>query len=317
MKTKNWMVALLLFMIASLMFSAFHIPIVHGETYLLKANVDNSLNYEEGFPAQLNVSANFAAGQCFFFNFSKGRWWGNPFDQQYGLEPADQNFAPGTAIPPYKMVEFQIYTPSGDVVVSFVYVVAGVEPFAVVYLNQSADFVPLSDGNLTFANVGMEGTVERAGSYTVKAFDIAPYVQMNATTWYNMSEDPPLTMALYNVITSVTFAETGLPSGLTWWVDLNGDNQSSTSTTITFNEPNGTYPYSTSAAGYNASMPTGEATLKGTDISIQETFTILPEFPSTTLLPLFIIATLLTGIIYTRKHPASSKRQNEAHPEEH
>ncbi|MGC8701304.1 MAG: hypothetical protein ACP5R3_06840, partial [Thermoplasmata archaeon] len=41
---------------------------------------------------------------------------------------------------------------------------------------------------------------------------------------------------------TVTFTETGLPSGTTWYVNLsNGQSFSGTGTTITFSEPNGTY----------------------------------------------------------------------------
>lgn len=40
----------------------------------------------------------------------------------------------------------------------------------------------------------------------------------------------------------VTFTETGLPAGSSWTVVLNGTPQSSSNTTIVFNEPNGTYP---------------------------------------------------------------------------
>ncbi len=42
---------------------------------------------------------------------------------------------------------------------------------------------------------------------------------------------------------TVTFKETGLPSGTSWSVTLNGTQHTSTTTTITFTEPNGTYPY--------------------------------------------------------------------------
>ncbi|MHB1623374.1 MAG: beta-propeller fold lactonase family protein, partial [Cuniculiplasma sp.] len=44
---------------------------------------------------------------------------------------------------------------------------------------------------------------------------------------------------------AVTFTETGLPSGITWYVNLsNGQSFSSTGTSISFSEPNGTYAYS-------------------------------------------------------------------------
>jgi len=42
---------------------------------------------------------------------------------------------------------------------------------------------------------------------------------------------------------SVTFTETGLPSGILWSVKLNGLTETSTNGTIKFNETNGTYSY--------------------------------------------------------------------------
>ena len=49
----------------------------------------------------------------------------------------------------------------------------------------------------------------------------------------------------FNMVTyQVTFTENGLPSGTKWYVNLsNGQSFSGTGTTITFNEPNGTYSY--------------------------------------------------------------------------
>jgi len=41
----------------------------------------------------------------------------------------------------------------------------------------------------------------------------------------------------------VKFTESGLASGTSWWVTLNGTLRNSTSASITFSEPNGTYPY--------------------------------------------------------------------------
>ena len=61
---------------------------------------------------------------------------------------------------------------------------------------------------------------------------------------------------------TVTFTETGLPSGTEWWVNLtNGQSFSSAETNLTLSEANGTYSYSASAPGYlNA---TGNLTVGG------------------------------------------------------
>jgi len=65
----------------------------------------------------------------------------------------------------------------------------------------------------------------------------------------------------------VTFNESGLPSGTGWWVDLNGNNQSSASDTISFSEPNGVYTYSAGASGYLASRSSGSVPINGAGVS--------------------------------------------------
>ncbi|MGA9839616.1 MAG: YncE family protein [Thermoplasmata archaeon] len=52
------------------------------------------------------------------------------------------------------------------------------------------------------------------------------------------------TLVFTAVTYTVTFAESGLPSGTSWSVSLNGTPEASTTTTITFSEANGTYSYS-------------------------------------------------------------------------
>ena len=67
---------------------------------------------------------------------------------------------------------------------------------------------------------------------------------------------------------SVAFAESGLPSGTTWWVELGGNTVTSTSSTITFNEPNGTYNYlvdtsAPSGTQYTVSSSSGTIYVQG------------------------------------------------------
>ena len=67
---------------------------------------------------------------------------------------------------------------------------------------------------------------------------------------------------------SVTFSETGLPLNGFWNVTLNGTNLSTTTKSLTFSEPNGTYNFSvTSASGYRANPASGTVTVKGTSVS--------------------------------------------------
>ena len=74
---------------------------------------------------------------------------------------------------------------------------------------------------------------------------------------------------------NVTFTETGLPSGTPWSVKMNGSTLSSTSSII-FTKPNGTYSYSVGAvSGYESSPSQGTVTVAGSSVSVAVTF--VPE----------------------------------------
>ena len=56
-----------------------------------------------------------------------------------------------------------------------------------------------------------------------------------------------VSVAFVLVTYTVTFTETGLPSGTNWSIVLEGTAQASTSSTITFTEPNSTYSFTVGA----------------------------------------------------------------------
>jgi hypothetical protein len=72
---------------------------------------------------------------------------------------------------------------------------------------------------------------------------------------------------------TVTFTESSLPFETGWWVDLNGNNESQTSSVISFPEPNGVYTYSTGGSGYVASPSSGSITVNGASVSQAIAFT--------------------------------------------
>lgn len=109
---------------------------------------------------------------------------------------------------------------------------------------------------------------------------------------------------------NLTFTESGLSSGAPWWVDLNENNRSSSSNTISFSEPNGTYNYSVGASGYKPSPSNGSITVNGADINTGVTFTAtVPEFRSFLVLPLFMIGTLLVALLLRCKKTEKSQTQ--------
>jgi hypothetical protein len=82
-------------------------------------------------------------------------------------------------------------------------------------------------------------------------------------------------MLLYTHVTySVSFTETGLPPGASWSVTLNGVTRTSTSSTITFSDPNGTYGYTVGAvSGCQRTPSSGSVSVNGTAIAVTVKFT--------------------------------------------
>jgi outer membrane protein assembly factor BamB len=110
------------------------------------------------------------------------------------------------------------------------------------------------------------------------------------------------------IVRHVTFTESGLPPGTTWTVTFNGTMFSNSSSTITFNViSNGSYAYTVgSVSGYTASPLTGTVIVKGADVNQQITFTVIPEFPSLLVLPLFMISTLVATFVLRKKRNEST-----------
>ncbi len=77
---------------------------------------------------------------------------------------------------------------------------------------------------------------------------------------------------------TVAFTESGLPSGVTWYVNLsNGQSFLSTNSTITFKEPNGSYSYTVATANknYAESISSGTFTLNGANVQLSVTFSLV------------------------------------------
>ena len=71
----------------------------------------------------------------------------------------------------------------------------------------------------------------------------------------------------------LNFHESGLPAGRAWSVTLNGTTLSSTSSQISFVEPNGSYAWSLgSIAGYHTPTYTGTVTVHGANVTVNSTW---------------------------------------------
>ncbi len=82
----------------------------------------------------------------------------------------------------------------------------------------------------------------------------------------------------------ISFTESGLPSGTTWYVNLtNGQSFSSATSTVSLPEPNGTYSYTIgTVSGYTASPSSGSITVSGSNATKTITFAVTstPSKPS-------------------------------------
>lgn len=76
---------------------------------------------------------------------------------------------------------------------------------------------------------------------------------------------------------TVTLTESGLPVGTSWSVALNGTTNTSTGTTITFTEINGTYTYTVgNVTSYTPNPSAGSVTVKGGSAGASISFTVVP-----------------------------------------
>jgi hypothetical protein len=85
-------------------------------------------------------------------------------------------------------------------------------------------------------------------------------------------EEP--TLEYIQVTYTLTFTESGLPTGTNWSITIGADTENSTTPSIAFTEPNGSYSYRVDyVAGYVPNSPTGSKTVTGGDASVSVPFT--------------------------------------------
>ncbi len=131
------------------------------------------------------------------------------------------------------------------------------------------------------------------GTYTYVITDVSGWHQISlayssSVTVKGSSVTEP-TLQFTRVTYQVTFSETGLPVGTTWWVNLsNGQSREGTGgSTIIFLEPNGSYDYSASAAPDSYAAPGGTFDVNAMPLSLTVRFssTYYPVTFSETGLP--------------------------------
>lgn len=154
--------------------------------------------------------------------------------------------------------------------------------------------------------------MEPNGSYTFSVSTTNPaYGPSAATSTFTVKGAAQSVSVSFIPLTfTVTFTETGLPSGTTWYINLsNGKSLSSTGTTITVSLTNGTYNYTASSSGYK--QKTGSITLNDNSVTVTVAFekltTVTPAKPVSYLVYVLIgviVATIVIAsavLLMTRK----------------
>ena len=123
-------------------------------------------------------------------------------------------------------------------------------------------------GDITFA--------EPNGTYSFVLDPLAGYVATPASGSVVVSGLPvSRTISFTALLYDVTFAETGLPTGQTWAVTLGGIERQASSTSISFQEPNGSYAYTIEPVpGYRSDSYGGTITVSSAELRHSVIFTV-------------------------------------------
>ena len=148
--------------------------------------------------------------------------------------------------------------------------------------------VSLNSTTNTITFTEMKGAYSFTITSANKEYTASPPSGSFTVTDANVSTTITFSMVMY----TITFTESGLPSGTTWAVTLEGVKHSSTTNTITFTEPNGTY-------NYTISLPSGYKTisLTGTIKTTTSPINVVVPVSATTSTPFYYILIVIVLVI--------------------
>ncbi len=142
--------------------------------------------------------------------------------------------------------------------------------------NSSGYLFEESSSSATIIFLLINGTYTFSNSTADKVFDLSSY---SGTLTVNGMAVTLNAVTFSKITYTVTFTESGLPAGSTWHVNLtNGQSFSSSISTISFNETNGTYSYTIGkVSGFTVSQSSGSVTVNGGSVSKAISFTANPS----------------------------------------
>ena len=131
-----------------------------------------------------------------------------------------------------------------------------------------------SSGPISAGSIYVDELINGSYSYTITTSDNMYEPSLSSGSIKVNGKNLSQTITFTEVKYSITFTESGLPSGTSWSVILNGTKESSTTDTIAFTEPNGTYSYTVNnVSGYSVSPSSGSIKFSGSNFNEAVTFT--------------------------------------------
>ena len=113
-------------------------------------------------------------------------------------------------------------------------------------------------------------------SFSFSTFDKSYYKIVNLTgnVYLSSQANATVNITLTNVSYDVVFHESGLLSGNAWGIKFNGTDDNTTSTSLTFIEKNGSYPFTVIISKlYNSNVSSGYANISGKSVNLYIGFT--------------------------------------------
>ncbi len=172
----------------------------------------------------------------------------------------------------------KVYTNVGLITVNFY-----LDTYSVSFLEMGLPsgvkwYVNLTEGRSFNSTSSSISFLEPNGTYSYSiSSESAEYQSPHSSGNVTVSGKPVSITINFSESYWVTFYESGLPSGIAWYVNVtNGSLHSSFSSVISFLEPNGTYSYIISSAAKNYSSPQhiGSFTVNGKPVSINASFSL-------------------------------------------
>ncbi|MFG1555474.1 MAG: hypothetical protein AAE985_03285 [Thermoplasmataceae archaeon] len=131
------------------------------------------------------------------------------------------------------------------------------------------------NGNTQYSTSNTITFSEYDGSYSYTIGSVSGYTDSPSSGYvYVSGGSRSISIAYATQSYTLTFTESGLSSGTSWTIDLNGNTISTTSSSISFPEPDGSYSYSIgSISGYGLSPSSGTANINGGSTTVSVTYT--------------------------------------------